>query len=121
MPQAPESVRTFIDTLHRIDVLSALDILLIALMIYAVLLWLKGTTGMSLVRGAALVIVAGLALGSLLNLTVVNWVLANSVPALLVAVPIVFQPEIRRALERVGRARVAARRRGRATERLLST
>ncbi|MHB8574148.1 MAG: diadenylate cyclase CdaA [Dehalococcoidia bacterium] len=121
MPQAPESIRTYLDTLRHVSLPGVVDILLIALMLYAVLLWLKGTTGMSLVRGAAVVIVAGIALGSLLNLTVVNWVLANSVPALLVAVPIVFQPEIRRALERLGRARVAARRRSRASERLLAT
>ncbi len=121
MPQPPESVRTFLDTLHRIDLASAVDILLIALLIYALLLWLKGTTGMSLVKGAGIMIVAGLLLGSFLNLTVVNWLLRNSVPALLVAVPIVFQPEIRRALERVGRARMAARRHRRTSERLLVT
>jgi len=116
MPQPPESVKTFIDTLLRIDPVSAIDILLIAAIIYAVLVWLKGSTGMSLVRGAAFVILVGLVAGSLLNLTVVNWLLRNSVPALLVAVPIVFQPEIRRALERLGRTRVASRRSRRASD-----
>jgi len=116
MPQPPESVKTFIDTLLRIDPVSAIDILLIAAIIYAVLVWLKGSTGMSLVRGAAFVILVGLVAGSLLSLTVVNWLLRNSVPALLVAVPIVFQPEIRRALERLGRTRVASRRSRRASD-----
>jgi len=116
MPQPPESVKTFFDTLLRIDPVSAIDILLIAAIIYAVLVWLKGSTGMSLVRGSAIVILVGLVVGSLLNLTVVNWLLRNSVPALLVAVPIVFQPEIRRALERLGRTRVASRRSRRASD-----
>jgi len=120
MPQLPESLQTYADTLRRIDAASAVDILLIAMMIFGVLVWLKGSTGMSLVRGTAFMIVAGLLLGSLLNLTAVNWLLRNSVPALLVAVPIVFQPEIRRALERVGRTRVAARRSRRATQIVLS-
>jgi diadenylate cyclase len=110
MPQLPESLRTFFDTLHRMNAASALDILLIAVLIYAVLVWLKGSSGMTLVRGAAIVVVTGLVVGSLLNLTVVTWLLRNSVPALLVAVPIVFQPELRRALERLGRTRVASRR-----------
>src|SRR5436305_3387647 len=116
MPQLPDSLRTFFDTLRRIDAASALDILLIAALIYAVLIWLKGSTGMSLVKGAAVVIITGLVLGSLLNLTTVTWLLRNSVPALLVAVPIVFQPELRRALERLGRTRVATRRGLRASD-----
>jgi len=120
MPQPPESVRIFFDTLQRIDAASVLDILLIALLIYAVLVWLKGTSGMSLVRGAAFIIVAGLALASLLNLTVVSWLLRNSALPVLVVVPIVFQPEIRRALERVGRTRVAPRRNRRASEPVLT-
>jgi diadenylate cyclase len=38
-----------------------------------------------------------------LNLTVLDWILRNSFPALLIAIPIIFQAEIRRFLERVGR------------------
>jgi diadenylate cyclase len=116
MPQLPDSLSTFLDTLRRIDAASVVDIVLIAALIYAVLIWLKGSTGMSLVKGAAFVVIAGLVLGSLLNLTAVTWLLRNSVPALLVAVPIVFQPELRRALERLGRTRVATRRGQRASE-----
>src|SRR5215471_9287821 len=121
MPQAPESFRTYLDTLRRVDFASAVDIALIAVMIFAILLWLKGSSGMSLVKGAALIVVTGVVLGSLLDLTVVNWLLRNSVPALLVAVPIVFQPEIRRALDRLGRTRVATRRAQRASERVIET
>lgn len=120
MPRPPESVSTFLDTLQRLNAAGVVDIVLIAALIFGVLLWLKGTSGMSLVRGAAFIIIAGIVLGTLLNLTVVTWVLRNSVPALLVAVPIVFQPEIRRALERVGRTRVAARRNRRASEPVLT-
>lgn len=121
MPQAPESFRTFLDTLRRVNFASAVDIALIAVLIFAILLWLKGSSGMSLVKGAALIVVTGVVLGSLLDLTVVNWLLRNSVPALLVAVPIVFQPEIRRALDRLGRTRVATRRAQRASERVIET
>jgi len=120
MPRPPESVSTFLDTLQRLNAAGVVDIVLIAGLIFGVLLWLKGTSGMSLVRGAAFIIIAGIVLGTLLNLTVVTWVLRNSVPALLVAVPIVFQPEIRRALERVGRTRVATRRNRRASEPVLA-
>jgi diadenylate cyclase len=123
MPQTPESLQTFFDTLRRASVLSVIDILLIAIVIYAALVWLKGASGMSMVKGAAVIVVGGVALAGLLGnqLHTVDWVLRNSLPALLVAVPIVFQPEIRRALERLGRSRVAARRHRRASAPVLTT
>src|SRR3972149_5328712 len=58
---------------------------------------------MSLLRGITMVIVGAAILASVLNLTVLDWLLRNSFPALLIAIPIIFQPEIRRFLERVGR------------------
>lgn len=121
MPQLPAPLQTFVDTLrdyHRPT--DVVDVLLIALVIFCALIWLKGTTGMSLVRGAAIVIAVAIALGSLLHLRVVSWILQNSIPALLVGIPIVFQPEIRRGLERLGRTRVGARRQHRASDQLLS-
>src|SRR5213594_3629248 len=75
----------------------------IAVLIYLGLLLLRGTTAMSLLRGIMIVVVAAVILAQLLNLTVLDWLLRNSFPALLIAIPIVFQSEIRRFLERVGR------------------
>jgi diadenylate cyclase len=99
-----EILRSSTDTLHRLDLRALLDITLIAAVIYWLLLWLRGTSAMSLLRGVAIVAAVCLALGNLFDLTVVNWLLRNSLTALLVAIPIIFQPELRRALERVGRA-----------------
>lgn len=82
---------------------SAIDILSIAALIYLVLLLLKGTTAMSLIRGALMVIVGAVILSQVLELTVLDWLLRNSFPALLIVIPITFQQEIRRFLERVGR------------------
>ena len=82
---------------------SALDIFTIGVAIYLLLLLLRGTTAMSLVRGVVMVLVGALLLTRLLNLPVLNYVIRNSFPALIIAIPIVFQPEIRRFLERVGR------------------
>jgi diadenylate cyclase len=104
----PEFLRTFVDTLREIDARSALDILLIACLFYALLAVLRGTTAMALLRGGAIVFIALFLVAGTLNLTVVNWLLRNLLTGALVAVAIVFQPEIRRALERVGRTRVPA-------------
>ena len=82
---------------------SVIDILSIAILIYLALLLLKGTTAMSLLRGIVIVVIAAVILAQVLNLTVLDWLLRNSFPALLIGIPIIFQSEIRRFLERVGR------------------
>lgn len=90
------SVRSF-------EIKSVLEILSIAMIIYLALLLLKGTTAMSLLRGIIIVVVGAVILTEALDLNVLSWLLRNSLPALLIAIPIIFQAEIRRFLERVGR------------------
>jgi diadenylate cyclase len=91
------------DAFQRLGPADALDIVLIAGVIYWLLLWLRGTSAMSLLRGVAILAALGLILGNLFHVAVVDWLFTNSFTALLVAIPVIFQPEIRRALERVGR------------------
>src|SRR3954467_3898790 len=56
------------------------------------------------VRGIVTLLIVGTILANALNLTMLNWLLRNSIPALIVVIPILFQPELRRALEASGRA-----------------
>jgi diadenylate cyclase len=56
-----------------------------------------------LLRGAAILLVGAVILAQVLELEVLGFVIRNSFIGLLIAIPIIFQPEIRRALERVGR------------------
>ena len=94
---------TVTDALDDFRVESIIEILSIALLIYLVLLLVKGTTAMSLLRGMVIIVIVVVILVSALNLTVLSWILRNSFPALLIALPIIFQQEIRRFLERIGR------------------
>jgi diadenylate cyclase len=96
------------DTLGELDARSAFDILLIAAIFYWVLLLARGTTAMNLLRGFAILLIAAFVLARLFDLRVLNYLLRNSLIGLAVAVPIVFQPELRRALERLGRSGVRA-------------
>lgn len=82
---------------------SAIDVLLIAIGIFATLRLLSGTRAMTQLRGALLVVLVAIFLGRLLDLTVVNFLVENSFSALVIGAAIVFQPEIRRALDRLGR------------------
>jgi len=94
---------TVTDTLGDFRVESIIEILSITVLIYLVLLLVKGTTAMSLLRGMVIIVIGAVILVEALNLTVLSWLLRNSFPALLIALPIIFQQEIRRFLERIGR------------------
>ena len=91
------------EALSRLDVRSVIDILLIAAIIYWLLLSVRGTTAMSVLRGIAIVFIGAFLLARLLDLQVLSYLLRYSLIGVLIAVPIVFQPELRRALERLGR------------------
>lgn len=94
------SVRDALDTFGPA---SMIDILVIAVLIYMALLLIKGTTAMSLLRGIVMVVVGVVILAQVLNLTVLDWLIRYSLPAIFIAIPIIFQSEIRRFLERLGR------------------
>lgn len=91
------------DALRKFEPASFLDITIIAALIYVALLLLRRTTAMAVLRGAIIVAAGVLILARVLDLTVLDWLLRNLGPALLLVIAVVFQPEIRRALERVGR------------------
>lgn len=81
-----------------------LDILLVTLIFFALLYTLKDTQAMALLRGMILLVVILILLTSLVDLPAFSWIAQNSLPALLLSLPVIFAPEIRRTLERLGRA-----------------
>jgi len=101
-------VTDFIDfitsAVRGFDLRSFVDILIVGSIAYWLLSLIQGTTAVALLRGIAVVFIVGSLAANVLGLAVLGWLLRNSIPALLVAVPILFQPELRRALEEIGRA-----------------
>ena len=89
--------------LSRINWATILDVLAVALIFYWLLSVVQGTRAVQLVRGIIILWLAAAILSSLLPLTTLTWLIRNSGLALLVAIPIIFQPELRRALEQLGR------------------
>jgi len=79
------------------------DIVLVTVMIWGLFLLVKGTRAVSLMRGVMLLVIVVVLASNFLSLTAFSWLIRNALPALLVAVPVIFQPELRRALERLGR------------------
>ena len=94
---------------RTIGILDVIDTGLVAFFLYRIYIMLKNTRAAALVKGlmvlAALVIVS-----KWLNLHVINWILEKAMTMMMVALPVVFQPELRRALEQIGRGRLFRKR-----------
>jgi diadenylate cyclase len=90
--------------LQRLNWLSFLDLLLVTLVFFAILLLLRDTQAMVLLRGVLLLVVLFSILSGLAVLPAFSWLVRTTLPALVLAIPVIFAPEIRRALERLGRA-----------------
>ena len=106
-------------SLSRLDFMAVVDILLVATIFYGLLRLLRGTTAMALLRGILILGVLAFIVSNFLRLTMFSWLLRNSVTVLLVAIPILFQPELRRALERIGRASVVGPAAGAGSQQLI--
>jgi diadenylate cyclase len=89
---------------QRMNWLSIVDILLVTAIFYTILIIVKDTQAIVLLRGVILLLILMSLLASLGNLPAFSWLVSSTLPALLLAVPVIFAPEIRRALEKLGRA-----------------
>ncbi|MCI6100194.1 MAG: diadenylate cyclase CdaA [Selenomonas sp.] len=101
LPQVPFQVRGILSTVGPLDIL---DILIVAIILYKVYEMLQDTRAITLVKG--LLVLLGITLVcNWMELHVISWLLQKTVTLIFVALPIVFQPELRRALEHLGQGR----------------
>ncbi len=91
--------------ISNISVFDVLDILIIAFIIYKAFRFLQENRGGQLVKGLFLLLVV-YAFSVWFELVTVNWLLSKVVDWLVIALAIIFQPELRRMLERLGRSKI---------------
>ena len=89
--------------LQRLNGLAIVDIALVALVVFFALYLVRATQAVPLLRGLMVLIIIGALLGGLSQLPTFGLIMRALIPGLLVAIPVIFQPELRRALERLGR------------------
>lgn len=94
---------SFIDLVRML-----VDIGIISFVIYRLMLLIRGTRAEQLVKGLLVLVVVAF-LSDALRLSMLNWVLDQVGLLVVVALPVVFQPELRRALEHLGRGKFFAR------------
>ena len=80
----------------------ALDIAIVSYIVYKMIVFIRETRAMQLIRGLVIIIVAFF-ISDIFNLYLLNWLLKSLFTMGLFAVVVLFQPELRRALEQVGR------------------
>lgn len=90
---------------HRLGFIEIIDILIVAAIIYELLLLTRHTRGSALLKGLFLLLVI-LLLSSVLGLKSLNWLLLAVLQNGALVLVILFQPELRKALERMGRSRL---------------
>ena len=106
MEEIKSILRTVYYAFSQFTILDAIDILLVALLIYGLIRFVRETRAVQLVKGIALLFVAYL-ISDYLNLGVLNSLLDYLFQFAFVALLIVFQPEIRRVLEQLGKSNVS--------------
>lgn len=89
-------------------ILTLLDILIVTFVIYKGILLIRGTRAVQLIKGLVVLLIAS-AVSHGLELITFQWLLDKVWTMLFVALPIVFQPELRRALEQIGRGKFFAK------------
>jgi len=92
----------------RLDWRDVLDIAILTYILYRLIILIRGTRAEQLVKGLIVLFIALVGSG-LLGLRTINWFLEGLMTIGLIAIPIVFQPELRRALEHIGRGKIFQR------------
>lgn len=92
-------------SLTRISFIDIIDILIVAYFIYKIILWIKETRAWSLFKGVVVILVMA-AVAFSFGLTTVSWLIKTAINVGILAIIILFQPELRKALEQLGKGRL---------------
>ena len=88
--------------LEQLDLISGLDILLVTIIVFGLLTLLSGTRAVPMLRGLLVFALVLVLIDLVAPLQALRWLVGRILPALFVAIPIIFQPELRRAFTQLG-------------------
>ena len=87
--------------LPRITPANLVEIVILSVLTYEIILWIKNTRAWTLLKGLVVILAFAL-LAEIFQLTIIMWILERSVTIAVTALIIIFQPELRKALEQLG-------------------
>jgi diadenylate cyclase len=91
-----------LEVIRHLGPVEIIDVLVVTFLLYQVLRLLRGTQGTQILVGLVLLAVVGI-LSTTFNLVLLSWLFRNATFFILIAVIVMFQPELRRALDQLGR------------------
>lgn len=97
----------YIPSLNAVTRTDIVEIVIITVMIYAILVWVKETRAWALLRGV-LVIGAFLLVAFFMEMTTILWIAERLISLAVIAVVVILQPELRKALENLGQKNILA-------------
>lgn len=103
-----EAIKSFVEnylkwlSLPDISITDLLEIFIIAYFIYHVVIWVKDTRAWMLMKGLVVILLFSL-VATVFEFNVILYILSKSISVGIIAIIIIFQPELRRALEQLGR------------------
>ena len=89
-------------TLQKIKTTDIVEIFIIAFLLYHVLVWIKGTRAWMLFKGILVILIFILA-AAVFQMNTILWLAGRTVNVALIALAVIFQPELRKALDQLGR------------------
>lgn len=96
-------------TFTTLQLRDLVDIIIVAFLLFGASFLFRGTQAVTLLRGMLILVVGLVLVAGVLQLQALSWILRNALTVLAVAIPVIFQPELRRALEQIGRGGLFAR------------
>ena len=97
------NLKAILSQLPSVQVKDGIEIVIIAYLIYQIMQWFRGTKAWTLFKGILILLVI-FGFASLMEFNTILWIFANTINVGIIAIFIVFQPELRRALEQLGRS-----------------
>ncbi len=88
--------------LTKVGPVEVIDLIAVAFIFYQLLRLVRGTQAIQLIVGLVLLAMLGVA-ATKLNLILLGWLFTNAAPIAVIAIVVLFQPELRRILDQVGR------------------
>ena len=101
VPDVLAKASSWLSLLPRISLRNIWEIVIISLLVYEILVWIKNTRAWNLLKGL-LVILAFAVAAAVLRLSTILWIIRNFTTIAVTALLVVFQPELRKALEQLG-------------------
>ncbi len=88
--------------LPKLNMIDVVEIIIISFLLYKILVFIKNTRAWSLLKGITVILVFGL-VAALFQMNTILWIIAKAFNVAMMAIIVIFQPELRRALESLGR------------------